>query len=162
MPVKGKNRDATEICHIISQSMSMRSMVMGVFLLTLAGTGLELLFLDHTQGLGQLIPIVLLVMSLLVLTWHGLERKSSSLRAFQITMLMLVAAGILGAGLHYKANSAFELEADPKMHGIQLFTKTLTGAAPALAPGAMIQLGLLGLIYTFRHPVFGTISKEQL
>jgi len=23
---------------------------------------------------------------------------------------------------------------------------------PALAPGAMIQLGLLGLVYTYRHP----------
>jgi hypothetical protein len=115
---------------MISQSMSMRSMVMGVFLLTLAGTGLELLFLKHTQGLGQLIPVVLLVMSLLVLTWHGLERKSASLRAFQITMLLVVAAGILGAGLHYKANAAFELEADPKMHGMQLFTKTLAALPP--------------------------------
>jgi hypothetical protein len=137
-------------------------MVLGVFLLTLVGTGLELLFLDHTQGLSQLIPVVLLVMSALVLAWHGLERRSASLRAFQITMLLLVGAGGLGTGLHYKANAAFELEADPKTHGVQLFSKTLTGAAPALPPGAMIQLGLLGLIYTFRHPVFETISKEQL
>ena len=137
-------------------------MILGVFLLSLAGTGLELVFLDHTQGLSQLIPVVLLVMSLLVLAWHKLERKSASLRAFQITMLLLVGAGILGAGLHYRANAAFELEADPQMHGIPLFSKTLTGAAPALAPGAMIQLGLLGLIYTLRHPVFETISKEQI
>ena len=28
----------------------------------------------------------------------------------------------------------------------------LTGATPALAPGAMVQLGLIGLAYTFRHP----------
>jgi hypothetical protein len=142
--------------------MSVRSMVLGVFLLTLMGTGLELLFLDHTQGLSQLIPIVLLVMSLLVLAWHGLERKSASLRAFQITMLLLVGAGILGAGLHYKANEAFELEADATMRGMPLLSKALKGAAPALAPGAMIQLGLLGLIYSFRHPVLGTMTKEQL
>jgi hypothetical protein len=147
---------------MIPESMSTRVMVLGVFLLGLFGTGLELLFLDHTQGLSQLIPLVLLVMSLLVLAWHGLERKTASLRAFRVTMVLFVAAGILGSSLHYKANKEFELEGDPAAHGMALFSKIMTGAAPALAPGTMIQLGLLGLIYTVRHPAFGTISKESL
>ena len=127
-------------------------MVLAVFLLGLFGTGVELLFLGHTQGLNQLIPIVLLMMSLLALVWHALERKSASIRTFQITMLLLVIVGIVGAGLHYKANEEFELEGDPRLKGMELVSKIMTGAAPALAPGAMIQLGLLGLIYTFRHP----------
>jgi hypothetical protein len=147
---------------MISESMSMRAMVLGVFVLGLFGTGLELLFLDHTQGLSQLIPLVLLVMSLLVLAWHGLERKTASLRAFQITMVLYLAAGLVGSVFHYQANKEFELEADPKAHGMPLLSKIMTGAAPALAPGTMIQLGLLGLIYTARHPVFETISKESL
>jgi len=137
-------------------------MVLAIFLLGLLGTGLELFFLNHTQGLNQLIPIVLLVMSVLVLAWHALERKSASLRAFQITMLLLVGAGVLGTGLHYRANEEFELEGNPDAKGIQLLSKVLTGAAPALAPGAMIQLGLLGLVYTFRHPVLEQQPKEQL
>ena len=141
--------------------MNMRSMVLAVFVLGLLGTGIELLFLGHTQGLNQLIPIVLMVMSLLVLGWHGLERKSASLRTFQITMVFLVAAGILGSALHYRANEEFELEADPKMKGMDLLSKAMTGAAPALAPGAMIQLGLLGLVYTFRHPALRHESKEE-
>jgi hypothetical protein len=62
--------------------------------------------------------------------------------------------------LHYRANQKFELEADPNMTGFALFSKVMTGAAPALAPGAMIQLGLLGLVYTFRHPAWGQQSKE--
>jgi hypothetical protein len=140
--------------------MSMRAMVLGVYVLGVVGTGIELFFLKHTAGFSQLIPIVLLLMSLLVLAWHALERKSASLRAFQITMFMLVAAGLLGTFLHYRANRDFELEADPKLNGKELLSKVLTGAAPALAPGAMIQLGLLGLVYTFRHPAFGT--KETL
>jgi len=141
--------------------MNMRAMVLAVFLLGLLGTGIELLFLGHTAGWSQLTPIVLLVMSLLVLAWHALERKWASLRAFQITMLLLVAAGILGTALHYRANEVFELEADPKMRGMELLLKVMEGAAPSLAPGAMIQLGLLGLIYAFRHPASEQTREEQ-
>jgi hypothetical protein len=47
------------------------------------------------------------------------------------------------------------------MKGMDLFSKVMTGAAPALAPGAMVQLGLLGLIYTFRHPALEQQSKEE-
>jgi hypothetical protein len=142
--------------------MSMRAMILAVFLLGLLGTGGELFLLDHTQGFSQLIPLVLLVMSLLVLAWHGLERKTASLQAFRITMLLLVLAGIVGSALHYQANQEFELEADPNARGLALFSKVGAGAAPALAPGAMIQLGLLGLIYTVRRPISGPISKESL
>jgi len=137
-------------------------MVLVIFLGSLLGTGMELFFLDHTQGFDQLIPIVLMVMSLLILAWHALERKSASLQAFRITMLLMVASGILGAVLHYRVNAEFERETDPNIKGTQLLSKVLTGAAPALAPGTMIQLGLLGLVYTFRHPVFGTISREHI
>jgi hypothetical protein len=148
-------------CHMISRPMSMRSMVLAVFVLGLLGTGTELLFLEHTKGWSQLIPIVLMVMSLLVLGWHAFERKSASLLTFRITMIFLLAAGVLGTILHYRANEEFELEADPKMKGMDLLSKALTGAAPALAPGAMIQLGLLGLVYTFRHPALVKESKEE-
>ena len=139
----------------------MRSMVLAVFLLGVLGTGGELLFLGHTQGISQLIPLVLFVMSVLVLLWYAIDRKSASVRTFQITMFLLVGAGILGAGLHYRANEKFEIEADARMNGLALLKKAMTGAAPALAPGAMIQLGLLGLVYTFRHPAAAGQPKEE-
>jgi hypothetical protein len=134
--------------------MNIRGLILAVFLLGLLGTGGELLFLSHTAGISQLIPLVLTVMSILVLIWHAVDRKAASLRAFQITMLLVVMSGVVGAGLHYKANEEFELEGDPAMKGTELLFKVMTGPAPSLAPGAMIQLGLLGLIYTFRHPIF--------
>jgi len=136
-------------------------MVLGVFVLGLLGTGGELLFLGHTVGMNQLTPLVLMVMSMLVLGWHGLERKSASLRTFQITMVLFVAAGFLGTGFHYWANEEFELEGDPNQQGMALFARVMGGAAPALAPGAMVQLGLLGLIYTFRHPAVAQRSKKE-
>src|SRR5262249_14437689 len=146
-------------CHIICGSMSMRSMVLTLFVLSMAGTGGELLLLGHTHGIIQLIPVVVLVMSVLVLMWHGLERKSSSLRTFQLTMLLMVVSGLVGTALHYRANAAFERKGNPKIAGMDLLSKALVGTAPALAPGAMIQLGLLGLVYTFRHPAL--VSKEK-
>jgi hypothetical protein len=136
-------------------------MILAIFVFGLLGTGGELLFLDHTHGWTQLIPVVLMVMSLLVLIWHGLDRKSASVRTFQITMVLLLAAGILGTGLHYQANEAYELEGDPTMNGLALLSKAMAGAAPGLAPGAMIQLGLLGLVYTVRHPALEQHSKEE-
>jgi hypothetical protein len=129
--------------------------------LGLLGTGGELLFLGHIVGWNQLIPIVLMVMSILVLTWHALERRSASLRTFQITMMLFVFAGLLGAIFHYGANEEFELEGDPALKGAALFWKVMSGPTPALAPGAMVQLGLLGLIYTFRHPALVPESKED-
>ena len=137
-------------------------MVLAIFLFGLFGTGVELFFLDHTQGFDQLIPVVLMMMSLLVLVWHALERKSASMHAFRITMFLMVVSGILGGFFHYRANAEFERETDPEIKGMQLISKVVTGAAPALAPGTMVQLGLLGLVYTFRHPAFGTITREQL
>lgn len=146
---------------MISESMGMRWMVLAVFVLGLLGTGGELLFLGHIVGWNQLIPIVLMVMSVLVLAWHALEKRSASLRTFQITMMLFVCAGILGAGFHYGANQEFELEGDPALKGAELFWKVMSGPTPALAPGAMVQLGLLGLIYTFRHPALVQAPKED-
>jgi len=139
----------------------MRALVLAVFLLGLVGTGVELLFLGHTAGLSQLIPLVLFVMSLLVLAWHALDRKWASLKAFQMTMFLFVAGGILGTTLHYRANQTIELEADPKMAGMDLILRAMAGAAPGLAPGALVQLGLLGLVYTYRHPVSDHTQEER-
>jgi hypothetical protein len=34
-----------------------------------------------------------------------------------------------------------------------LLHATLSGKIPLLAPGMLIEIGLLGLIYTFQHPL---------
>jgi hypothetical protein len=40
----------------------------------------------------------------------------------------------------------------PDVTGWPLFWEAIRGATPALAPGAMVQLGLIGLAFTIRHP----------
>jgi hypothetical protein len=67
-------------------------------------------------------------------------------------MVLSLVSGVLGAWLHYRGNVEFELEMEPALRGLTLFWRAMRGATPALAPGTMIQLGLVGLAYTFRHP----------
>ena len=68
-------------------------------------------------------------------------------------MTMFVAAGDAGVLLHYNGNREFQTEMDPSLSGWPLFVKVVTAKAPpALAPGPWWQLGLLGLLYTYRHP----------
>jgi hypothetical protein len=136
-----------------------RILLLALFLLGLLGTGTELLLLGHIAGWNQLTPVVLMVMSLLVLLWYAIDRGAASLRAFRMTMLLFLAAGVLGVVFHYQANLEFELEVDPDAGGMERFYEAMTGALPALAPGAMIQLGLIGLAFTFRHQVFEDLKN---
>jgi hypothetical protein len=71
-------------------------------------------------------------------------------------MVLFVISGGVGMLLHYQATTEFQLEMDPALTGWALFRKAIVAKAPpALAPGAMTQLGLIGLAYTFRHPALG-------
>jgi hypothetical protein len=119
-----------------------------------AGTVVELLLLEHTDGAWQWSPIALLGASLAVVAWHaaGGRRGAASVRAFRATMLVFVASGLVGTLLHYRGNVEFERERQPSIGGLPLFWEAIRGATPALAPGTMIQLALVGLAYGFRHP----------
>jgi hypothetical protein len=71
-----------------------------------------------------------------------------------------VLAGLVGIFLHVRSNVEFELELRPSIEGRALVVETLRGAIPALAPGAMAQLGLLGLLVCFRHPALGLVTRD--
>jgi hypothetical protein len=68
-------------------------------------------------------------------------------------MALCLIAGALGVYLHYRGNVEFELEREPTLSGLALLWEAVRGATPALAPGALAQLGLLGLLYAHRHPL---------
>lgn len=139
----------------------LRSLLLGLFLIGVLGVGAELLLLEHTEDLWQWTPLVLMAISLLVLGWRVIDRKAASLRVFQGTMILFVLSGLVGLLLHYRGNAEFELEMYPTLKGLDLFRKAVTGATPALAPGTMLELGLLGLVYSYRHPALvKSITKK--
>ena len=127
-------------------------------LLVIGAVGLvgELVLLEHYEDTAQLVPFGLLVLTLVVTAWHWMDGRKQSLRAFQTVMLLLVVAGPVGMFLHLKGNYEMEREFDPALLGLDLWMSVIRGEAPALAPGTLVQFGLLGLLYAYRHPALSS------
>lgn len=126
----------------------MKKILFIAFLLSLLGTGAELLLLEHVEGVWQLIPLVLIGLGLLALAWFKAIRSASSRYFFRGVMVLFIVSGLLGLVLHYQGNMEFELEMYPSLQGIKLIWATLKGATPVLAPGTMIATGVIGWAYT--------------
>lgn len=127
-------------------------MLLAILVLGLLGTAAELILLQHYGDWMQVVPLALIVLTLIAVVWHVLVPSAPNVRVLQALMVLFVVAGPIGMGLHYDANAEFEHEMDPSLSGVRLFSESLSGATPLLAPGTMVQLGLIGLVYTYRHP----------
>jgi hypothetical protein len=124
-------------------------------LLALGSIGLisELVLLEHYDETQQFIPLVLLTLTLVSILWHWLDGRKPSLRAFQVVMLLLIIGGTAGLLFHLGANYEFEKELNPDSTGMEFWLEVVRGDMPTLAPGTLIQFGLLGLLYGYRHPL---------
>jgi hypothetical protein len=129
-----------------------RAFLLATLGLGMAGMSAELLLIGHVESVPQLTPLALLALGAATLIWHAVAPRPLTVRALQAVMMLFVLSGLGGIWLHYRGNVEFELEMYPSMGGIELVTKTLTGATPVLAPGSMALLGLIGLTYSYRHP----------
>ncbi len=137
-----------------------RWFLMAILLMGLLGTGVELFLLEHTEGFWQWVPLFLIAIGVIVLCWGVLRPGRRNIRVLQGTMILFLLSGLVGFILHYQGNAEFELEMYPSLKGMELFGEAIRGATPTLAPGTMIQLGLLGLVYTYRHPRLGSLSES--
>lgn len=129
-----------------------RRLALGLLLLSTAGIAAELVLLEHYEDLPQWAPLALLALGLLAAGALAAKPTLGRVRALQVVALAQVLAAAVGIFLHVRSNVEFELELRPGVGGWPLVVETLRGAIPALAPGAMAQLGLLGLLVCFRHP----------
>jgi hypothetical protein len=112
----------------------------------------ELVLLEHYTELTQLPPLVLSALLLIGILWHWQSGDKMSLRFLQVIALLLVLAGGVGVVLHAESNWEFERELEPDLVGMPFWLNVIRGATPMLAPGTLIQFGLLGLLYAYRHP----------
>jgi hypothetical protein len=141
-------------------NLSLRQLLLVVLWIGTVGLEIELLFLRHAESFSQIIPHVALAIGLLSTAIITLRPGRQSLRFFQGVMLMFLIIGALGVVLHLKGNIEFATERYPTLAGTKLLWKAIRGATPALAPGALAQLGLLGLVYTHRHPALSNAANE--
>lgn len=142
-------------------NVSLRQLVLALVFIGVVGLEIELALLRHADSFSQLIPHIVLLIGLLATVIVYLRPSAATLRAFQAIMWLFVVIGVLGVFFHFKGNLEFATERDPSLSGFKLIWKVLRGATPALAPGALSQLGLLGLIYTYKHPALAPSTETR-
>ena len=119
----------------------------------LVGTAADLLLLEHYEDAWQWLPLGLIGLALLVVGWLSVSDRPIVVMLLRTIMVGLIVAGGVGIGLHYRGNREFQREIDPTLDGWALIQTVMRAKAPpALAPAGLIQLGMLGLLYTYRHP----------
>jgi len=115
-------------------------------------TPVELIFAKHYTQSAMLIPFVLVTLALATILAVALKPTPLVLRLFQAVMALLFVGSAIGVYFHLRGNLIVARDIDPTLGGFNLIWGMLTGASPALAPGLLAQVGLLGLAYTYRHP----------
>jgi hypothetical protein len=133
---------------------TIRTVILTVLMLGTAGLLAELALIAHYEDATQWIPLALLAVALVALVVDLALARSWTQLLIQLTMVLIVAAGVLGVYFHFSGSREFQLEMDPQMRGTTLVWHVLRAKSPpTLAPGSMIQLGILGLGYAYlRRP----------
>jgi len=126
-----------------------RRVLLLILLLAMIGILVELLLVEHFEDVWQFVPLCLLGLGLATLAWHAWAPSRASRRVLEVLMVAFMLAGFLGFYFHYRGNAEFELEENPNIPRWELFREAMMGGTPALAPGIMIQIGLIGLLYAF-------------
>lgn len=116
----------------------------------------ELVLLEHYGELTQLLPLLLCAALLVAVIAHWIGNGAKSVRALQVVGLLMVLSGGLGVYFHGAENLEHAREdaeeyGDPTS-GTDFWMRVAKGDAPALAPGTLIQFGLLALLVAYRHP----------
>jgi hypothetical protein len=132
---------------------ALRVLLLLVFIVGSIGTIADLLLIAHVEDIWQWAPIAVLGVSVAAAVWALATGSRTSVVAVRSLMLLLVGCAVAGLWWHYRANVEFQLESAPSLAGFELFWEAIQGKSPpSLAPGTLIQFGLLGLVYTYRHP----------
>jgi hypothetical protein len=138
-----------------------RRIILAIVVASLIGIETELILLDHIKPVLQLVPVISIVLGVGSISWYAITRNARMMRIFQGTMFLCVFSGFLGIVLHLAFDIATVQKKDKTLQGYELLRAAVNSTAPPLAPGAMIQIGLLGLAYTFRHPVLNADGEDK-
>lgn len=127
--------------------MSLSRLLLGTYLVAQLGVAAELLLIGHFEDWQQVIPVALLALGVATGVWYARTRNRAADGVFSVTLALMFASGLVGQVLHYRGNMEFEVERDPAIAGWALFIESMTGATPALAPGTMALLAVIGYAY---------------
>jgi hypothetical protein len=125
----------------------------------MGGVLAELFLIEHYESNTMWIPLVMLALGSATVLFRLASPTRAADRAMAVVMSAFLVSGVLGLWFHFDGNRQFELEVYPSMDGFELFWESMTGATPALAPGTMVLLGLIGLVVSVAVPQFNKESS---
>lgn len=142
---------------------ALRRLLLGLVAFVMLGTVVDLLLLEHYEEVWQWVPLAMLGTALLAVAWVAVTGSARAVTALRVAMVLVVGTGLLGVLMHYNGSREFQIEMDPALTGWALFVKVMRAKAPpTLAPAAMVQAGLFGLLYTWRHPALGPLTNGDV
>jgi len=132
------------------QLVIIRRLVLAVLVLGMGGLLCELALIAHYEDLSQIIPLALLAAGLTTLGLDMAVARRWSRLVLQLIMVLFIVAGGLGMYFHFRGSREFQIEMDPQIRGAALVWHVLRAKSPpTLAPGSMVQLGMLVLGYAY-------------
>ena len=133
--------------HNKASRFNAKQLIIAALLFMMVGTVLELHLLDHYEDTQQLIPMLCIGASIIALVVLLFHRAKWTIGLYKLFLGLTALSGIYGTFLHLQANYEFEVEMKPTAKAWDLLVESLSGALPALAPGSMIVLALIGYSY---------------
>lgn len=139
----------------------LRTFLLGLSALSLVATLIELVLENHYRELLQLSPFILGGAGLIALAAAGLRPQRSTLLALRAIMAVVALGGMGGTLVHLIENYGFAHEISPNAALGNLILPTLKGAAPLLAPGALVFAALLALAALYYHPLLTNRAQPE-
>lgn len=131
----------------------LRRMLLAIMLLAIGGTFVDLMFLDHHADVWQMIPLVTLGVGAVVLVWSAAAASRAAILSVRLVMVLFVVVATMGIVLHFRAGAEFRETLEPGGMSWELVLAVLRSPVPpTLAPATLLNIGLMGLAYTWRHP----------
>ena len=130
----------------------LRNFLFGLAAFMCAGTIVELLLAKHFDEPMQIVPFVLCAAGIVVVFLAWRQPSRGVLQALRGVMALLVLGSLIGVYEHIESNLEVVREVQPNAAASTVLLKTLTGAAPMLAPGILALVALLAIAATYYHP----------
>ena len=132
---------------ITSKRFRLKQVLVFALLFMIVGSLLELYLLDHYEDTWQLIPILSVGTTLVTLLILFFKKTTKVVNLFKAVLILTALSGVYGVFLHLQSNFEFEQDMKPTATNWELFSESLSGALPTLAPMSMLILALIGYSY---------------
>ena len=124
-----------------------KQVIVLALLFMMMGTLLELYLLEHYEDSFQLIPVLCIAFSLTNLIILLFKKSKKIINLFKLMLVLTSLSGVYGVFLHLQSNFEFEQDMKPTATNWELFSESLSGALPTLAPMSLVVLACIGYSY---------------